>query len=188
MGAFGVVDFDFVLAPVADVDVAIGVDGDVAGAVEFAWASAGLANGLQEAALGGELLDTVVAPIGYVDVVAGVYGDAPGLIEFAVAGTGATECQDKVAVAGELGDAIVALFRDIKVLVGVEDHAGGSAKFSRLGAASAPLAEEVFLFDIGAVEFDGCVEDGDSVQPLVGDVGKAVAVDGDGGGPDEAPA
>ena len=91
-----------------------------------------------------------------------------------------------LAVAGEFGDAVVAFFGYVEVLVGVQDKAGGGAKLSRFGAGDAPLAEEVFFFDVGAVEFDGGVEDGDAVEPFVGDVGEAVAVDGDGGGPDES--
>ena len=81
---------------------------------------------------------------------------------------------------------MVALLCDVQVLVGVESEARRSAKLSRIGAAAAPLAQEILLLDIRAVEFNGGVEDGNAVEPLVGDVGKAGAVDRYGGGPDES--
>ena len=46
VGAVGVIDFDLVLAPVADVNVTVGVDGNVAGAVELGGTDAGFADGL----------------------------------------------------------------------------------------------------------------------------------------------
>ena len=69
---------------------------------------------------------------------------------------------------------MVALLRDVQVLVGVEGQARRSAKLSRIRAAAAPLAEEVLLLDIRAVEFNGGVEDGNAVEPLVGDVGQSL--------------
>ena len=81
---------------------------------------------------------------------------------------------------------IVALFGDIQLLVGVEDQSGGRAEPSWFRAADTPLAEEVLLLDVGAVEFNVGVEDGYAVEPLVGNVCESVAVDGYGGGPDES--
>ena len=48
------------------------------------------------------------------------------------------------------------------------------------------FTQEVLLLNVLAVEFNGGVEDGNAVEPLVGYVGQAGAVDRYGGGPDEA--
>ena len=66
------------VGPVADVDIAIGVDGDVGGAVELAVARPEGAEGHHAVPVGIELLHTVVLVVGHVDGAVGIGRDAPG--------------------------------------------------------------------------------------------------------------
>ena len=52
MNAVRVVDLDLVLAPIADIDIAVVVDGNVAGSVELAGTSAGFTDGLENLPFG----------------------------------------------------------------------------------------------------------------------------------------
>ena len=82
---FGVERLNPVVRPVADVDVSVGVYGDVRGVVELAVTVAVAAEREDKLAIGVELLDAVVFVVGDVDEAAGVYGDAPRGSELAFA-------------------------------------------------------------------------------------------------------
>ena len=93
-----------VVAPVADVHVPLGVNGNVGRVVDLAALVAVATELRHELAVLGQLLDAVVARVGDVDVAVLVNGYAPGRIEFAFARALGAEGADESPVGAELAE------------------------------------------------------------------------------------
>ena len=196
--AVGFVCLHAAVSPVGDVDVALAVDGDVCGVVQFA--AELFAECHHIFAVVGELLHAVVAPVCDVDAAVGVDGDAPGAAELSRRATGASESGEVLSVFGEFLHAVAAAFDYDDVVVCVEGDAVRPVQLSGLAAGLAPgcdpfidrvragigydavwvvFADDVVLF-VGGVDPSFAVE-GDAARPgevLAGEVAEVVFVEG----------
>src|SRR5215471_4079467 len=146
-GAFRVENAKAVMAPVGDVDVAVGIDRHVGGVIKNPplgvsrrvrvrdeRTQIGHGEGIlryrkcpvfadrhDELAAWGELLHAVVLPIRDIDVALVVEGDAPRLAELPLAVAAPAALGQGLAVGGEDLQAVVAAVDDIHVAAGVAD-------------------------------------------------------------------
>src|ERR1700730_9024518 len=148
--SLGIEDTNPMIAPIGDVDVTIGVHGNIRRVIERSRLriTGGLrgwrdirsehrhrirALGLfdfsilskfhQELALGGQLLDTMVLPVGDVDVAILIERDAPGLVELTVAAAGTAALADELPVRREDLETVVAAVDDDDVAVLLDGQA-----------------------------------------------------------------
>ena len=191
------------VAPIGDIDIAIGVHRDVGGMIEqarlgiFVRRRAGhprpqvghgervrrhrkrsvFAELHQELACWGQLLDAMILPVRDEDVAILVEGDSPGLIELAVAAAGLAAPGQEFSLAGEHLQPIVSAVHDDDVAVLFAYQAGRTQQLAVAAARLAPLANEPAA----------AVEHRDGVGPLVGNIHMVVAVDGDAERPGRTP-
>src|SRR6266852_1018720 len=201
---FRVEDGNPVVAPIGDVDIAIGIDGNIGGMIEHARLRISdrffdsrnvrpehrhcigafrrldlpiLAELHQEFALGRELLHPMVLPVRDVDIAVLVEGDPPGLVELAIAAAGPAAFPDKLPVGGEDLQAIVAAVDSNDVAAFLYGQSSRAQQLAVAATRLAPLPQE----------FTAAVEYGDRVLPVIRDVDMVVVVDRDPEGPRALP-
>ena len=173
--AGGVIRLHPVIAPIADIDIAIAIHRHIGGMVQLAPAGTIAAELGQVLPFGGELLHPVVFAVGYIEATVGVLGQAPRGIKLAVAVAGPAELMDKLAVSGELLDPVIAAVDDVEVILPVADNTAGAVQFSGGVAGLTPLPQQM----------TGPVKDADPVQPFVGNIDPILGIEGNAGRPDK---
>src|SRR6516162_1868580 len=159
-GAFRVENANAVIAPVGDVDVAVGIDRYVGGVIKNPRLGVSrrvrvrdertqiehgdgilryrkrpvFADRHDELAPRGELLYAVVLPVRDIDVALVVEGDAPRLVELPLATAGPAVLGQDVAVGGEHLQAVIAAVDDNHVAAGVAGDSGRILQFSPTAA------------------------------------------------------
>src|SRR5262249_35839465 len=146
------------------------------GTVELAHPAAGLPKAGQPLALGRELLDAIITPVRHINIAVRVQAQAPGHIQLARPSAEGAELAEVFPVQRELLDTVIAA---------VSQEPGPAA--DRQACRPVQLAVSSPRLAPFAQEVAACVEDGNPVQPLVGDIDMLLAIQGDGGGPDELP-
>ena len=106
---------DPVVAPIGDIDVAFGIDGDSPGHVKIAVTGALPAPLGQELAVLGELLDSVVSGVHHVNVVLTIEGETRRLVHFAVGIALGSPCAEPITVRGEHGDPVEPLVGHVHI-------------------------------------------------------------------------
>src|SRR5262249_12300523 len=177
-GAFRVENAKAVIAPIGDVDVAVGIDRHVGGVIKNPplgvsrrvrvrdeRTQIGHGEGIlgyrkrpvfadrhDELAAWGELLHAVVLPVRDVDVALVSEVDAPRLFDLPLPTAAPAALGQGLAVGGEDLQAVVAAVDDNHVAAGVADDPGRILQFSRAAARRSPLANE---FAPGIEDRDG---------------------------------
>src|SRR6516165_10191709 len=199
-GAFRVENAKAVIAPVGDVDVAVGIDRHVGRVIKNPRLGVSRRVGMRderteighgegilwyrkrpvfadrhdELAVWRELLHAVVLPIRDIDIALVVEGDAPRLVELPLAAAAPAALGQGLAVGGEDLQAVVAAVNDNHIAAGVADDPGRILQFSRTATRRSPLANELARG----------IEDRDGVRPLVRHVHGVVLVHRDPERPD----
>src|SRR5262249_48065364 len=171
-------DLYAVVGPVAHIHIALRIDGHISGTVQLALAGAITAAKLyQEITLWGELLHPVVLMVGDVHITLVVYRNTPGGIELPRGAAEATPGAEEFAVFGDLLYTVVAAINDIQDVLLVDSNPRGAIELTVTAPSRAPVAQIVAVL----------IEDGDAVEPLVGNVHVFLAIEGYAGGPDHFP-
>src|SRR6516225_3836656 len=182
------------VAPIGDIDVPIGVDGDIGRMIELARAripfsfrggcdvraEVGYCIGIlglldlsilaelhQEPTLWRELLDPMIIPVGDVYIAVLVERNSPRLVEMTVVLPGPAAFPDKLAVRSEDLQPVVAAVDNDDVVVFLYGQAGRAKQLTIAAAGLAPLPQEFAI----------AVKHGDRVPPVVRQVNILLGVD-----------
>src|SRR3984893_14155662 len=202
--SLGIEDANPMIAPIGDVDIAIGVHGNVGRVIERSrlritgglrsWRDIRSEHGHriralglfdfsilaklhQELALGGQLLNAVVLPVGDIDVAILVERDAPRLVELTITIAGAAALAHKLPVGSEDLEAVVPAVDDDNVAVLPDSQTGRTHELAVAAAGRAPLPQK----------FAAAVEHRDCVRPVIRHVDMVIIVDGNPEGPSALP-
>src|SRR5262249_32681779 len=163
-----------VVLPVGNVDVPILVHAHATRPVKLAHTAARLSKARQMLAIRRELLNAVVTPVGHVYVTVHIQTEAPGHIQLARPTAEDAELTLVFAIQRKLLDAVVTAIRHVDRAVG-DRQPCRLVQFAVSRAWLAPFTQEGAVF----------IEDGNAVQPLIGDIDIAILVQDDGGRPGE---
>src|SRR5437867_8023939 len=193
--SFRVEDANPMVPPIGDIDIAIGIHGDVGrmiqqGCLRIARRARGrqvrshvgdgigtlrhrnrpvLADLHQELALGRQFLDAVILPVRDVDIARLVEGDPPRLVELAISAPALAAFGHELSVGGEDLEAIVPAIDHDDVAVFLAHQTGRAYELAITTARLSPLPEKLAV----------TIEHGDGVVPFIRGVHLALAVDSD---------
>src|SRR5262245_56388380 len=174
--AIRVEDLQPIVQPISHVDNAIVIHRNARGTIELARSRARLATLHQEPAIRAKLLNAVVAPVGNVHIALAVEVDTPGHIELAITAATCAPLRQESAIFGKFLNAVITAIHHVHIVIGIKRQTSRTVEFPVTCArALLPLADIVPIL----------AEDGNAIEPFVGDVDIPVFVKGNGGRPDQ---
>src|SRR5882672_9930795 len=174
--AIRVEDLQPVVQPVSHVDNAIVIHRNPRGTIELALSRARPATLHQEPAIRAKLLNAVVAPVGNVHIALAVEVDTPGHIELAITAASRAPLRQESAIFGKFLNAVITAIHHVHIVIGIKRQTSRTVEFPVTWArALLPLADIVSILS----------EDGNAMEPFVGDVDIPIFVKGNGSRPDQ---